>query len=213
MPIPLQSQKQLLLSHLQKSGAVKSKKILSAFSKVKREDFVSEKYKSQAYEDHPLPVGKGATISQPSTIAVMLELLDLKKDQKVLEIGSGCGYVLALISEIVGKKGKVFGIEINENLVKLSQKILENKKNIKIIAGDGRKGLAKEAPFDRILVSAGAEEIPQKLIEQLSPQKGIMVIPVGPFYGTQKMLKIIKNKNKLDIQEKGHFVFVPLIKK
>ena len=107
--------KQELLKRLKAFGF--SKQILDAFSKVKREDFVFEKLEKETYEDTPLPIGHGQTISQPYTIAVMLSEIELKKGQKVLEVGSGSGYVLALISEIVREKGKVFGIEIISELV------------------------------------------------------------------------------------------------
>jgi len=213
MSIPILHKKQLLLSYLQKTGAIKSPEVLGAFKKVRREDFVSEEYKSHAYEDRALPIEEGATISQPTTVAQMLELLDFKKGQKVLEAGSGCGYVLALINEIIGNKGKIFGIEIKKNLVKFSKKILASKKNITIVEGDAHQGLKKYAPFDRILVSAGAPEIPQNLIEQLNPDGGIMAVPVGQPYTTQKMLKITKKKDEIKIEEKGYFVFVPLVHK
>lgn len=209
----LEKEKKNLISYLQISGALKSSEIISAFKKVKRENFVSKKLKPHAYEDSALPIEEGATISQPTTIATMLELLNLGKGQKILEAGSGCGYALALINEIVGSIGQIFGIEINHNLVNFSKKILSQKKNITIIEGDAYQGLKKYAPFDRILVSAGAGEIPESLVEQLNPDGGIMVVPVGQPYTTQKMLRIIKKKDKIDIQEKGYFVFVPLQKK
>src|SRR3990172_781620 len=109
-----------------------SKEIISSFEKVRREDFVPEDMKKIAYEDTSLPIGEGQTISQPYTIAVMLSLLDLKKGQKILEIGSGCGYVLALVSELIGKGEKVYGIEIIKSLFEKSAENLRNYKNIKV---------------------------------------------------------------------------------
>jgi len=179
-------------------------KILNAFKKVQREDFIPQSFRELAYKDQPLPIGHGQTISQPYTIAFMLNLLELKDNQKILEVGSGSGYVLALISEI-SKNSKIFGKERIEYLVRKSKQVLKNKKNIKIIHGDGSKGLQKEKPFDRILVSASSRTIPKKLVEQLKVG-GILVIPVGT-----SILQLKKHKNKEEIREFPGFIFVPLI--
>src|SRR3989338_11696241 len=141
-------------------------KILEAFSEVKREDFMPKEFTENAYEDTALPIGQGQTISQPYTIAVMLSELNIKKVQKVLEIGSGSGYVLALLSELVGKgsspkrsqtEGNVFGIEIIPELVKMSKKNLRNYKNVKVFNQSGSDGFPEKAPFDRILISAAIQ--------------------------------------------------------
>jgi protein-L-isoaspartate(D-aspartate) O-methyltransferase len=179
-----------------------SPKILEAFSKVPRENFVLEDLKEMAYEDEALPLEKGATISQPYTIAFMLEKLELKQNQKILEIGSGSGYVLALLNEIT--KGEIYGIEINENLVKKSKEILKNFSNIKIINKNGANGLEEKAPFDRILVSAAFDKIPKYLCSQLK-NNGIIVAPVGEF-----IVKIKKEKGKINIKKFYGFIFVPL---
>src|SRR3990167_7800366 len=144
-----------------------SKNILDAFSKIPRENFVPKVVKNNAYEDTALPIGMGQTISQPYTIAVMLSELQLKKGQKVLEIGSGCGYVLALISEIIGKGGKVFGMEIVGELATKSKENLEDYKNIKVFHKSGFQGFPDKAPFDRILLSAACRDIPEALFSQL----------------------------------------------
>ena len=202
------NQKQILLKSLKEKGF--SKEILNAFSKVKREDFVPENLKSRSYEDIPLPLGFQQTISQPYTIATMLSLLELKRDLKILEVGSGCGYVLALLSNIVGKNGKVFGIEIIKELAEKSKENLKGYKNVKIKIGNGRLGLPEESPFNRILISAGYKEIPKPLISQLK-EKGIIVAPIGNAYG-QDLIAYQKINQKLKLKEKiPGFIFVPLI--
>ncbi len=181
-------------------------KIINAFKKVSRENFVLEKYKSQSYEDIALPISERQTISQPYTIAFMLTLLELdsNKSQKIMEVGSGSGYVLALLSEIC-PKGKIFGIERIKILAEKSKKALKDYKNVKVIHKDGSKGLAKEKPFDRILVSAASEEIPQKLVNQLKFE-GILVAPVK-----NSIVVVKKTSGENKIKEYLGFSFVPLI--
>jgi len=199
-----------LIEELEKDGF--SKEILDAFRKVKREDFVPENLKEYAYENEPLSIGFGATISQPYTIAFMLNLLELdnlkkynlKEKPKILEVGSGSGYVLALISEIL-KDSEIYGVERIKILVERSKKNLKNYKNIKIFYGDGTKGLKEKSPFDRILVSASYDRIPKILLEQLK-KNGILVMPVK-----NSIFQIKKNK-KIEKKEYPGFVFVPLIK-
>jgi len=197
-----------LLQHLKRQDF--PKKILDAFSKVKRENFIPEHLESRAYEDRALPIGKAQTISQPYTIATMLNLLDLKKCQKVLEIGSGCGYVLALMSKIIGNKGKVYGVEIVKELAEKSKTNIKGYKNIKVYNRDGRKGLEEAAPFDRIIISAACGEIPKKILSQLK-DKGIVVAPVGPQHW-QSLVAIQREKDDFKIKEKlPGFVFVPFV--
>jgi len=197
-----------LLNNLKRQGF--SKEILNAFSKVKREDFIPKILKEKAYEDTALSIGEGQTISQPYTIAVMLSMLNFKESQKVLELGSGCGYVLALMSEIVGKKGKVYGIEIIPELAKRSNLNLKGYKNIKIYNKDGKKGLEEQAPFDKILISAAIQEIPKEILSQLK-DKGILVAPVGSRF-EQSLVVIQRNKDDFKIKEQIQgFVFVPFV--
>jgi len=181
------------------------KKILHAFEIVPRESFIPEQVKKHAYEDRPLPIGGGQTVSQPYTIAFMLNLLGFRDNMNILEVGSGSGYVLALIDQI-SKKSKIYGIERIKQLAERSKKVLK-RKNITIICGDGSKGLKEKAPFDRILVSASCQELPQKLVQQLKVG-GILVAPVRT---TVVYLKKYRNENK--IQEFPGFFFVPLIEK
>ncbi len=204
--------KQELVDSLKEKGFPKP--ILDAFSRVKRENFIPEKLRAYAYEDTALPIGKGQTISQPYTIAVMLSLLELKKGQKVLEIGSGCGYVLALISEIVGTKGEVFGVEIVKELAEISKINLEKEKryrNIEVYNRDGSFGLEEKSPFDRIIISAACEEIPERLVSQLK-EKGIIVAPVGRY--EQSLMAFEKTKGRMKLKKEiPGFVFVPFVKK
>ncbi len=180
-----------------------SEKIIDAFEKIDRKAFIPKETRAEAYEDIPLPIGHGQTISQPYTIAFMLTHLDIKDNQKILEIGSGSGYVLALLS-VLNPNGKIFGIERIKKLADKSKKLLRYKKNISIINADGSKGLDNEAPFDRILVSASADKIPNEIISQLKVN-GILVIPVK-----NSIFKLTKNhENK--IEEFPGFVFVPLV--
>lgn len=200
--------KQQLIERLRAIGF--SPKILEAFSEVKREDFVPEELERDTYEDTALPIGHGQTISQPYTIAVMLSELDLNEGQKVLEVGSGSGYVLALISKIIGKKGKVFGLEIIGKLAKKSKEALENYSNIKVYNKNGFNGLPEEAPFDRILVSAAVREIPKKLLSQLK-DNGILVAPKGPVF-EQNIVVIQRQGDKfITKSEIPGFVFVPFV--
>ena len=195
-----------LLKSLEKKGF--STEIVDAFSKVKRENFVLSRLEYRAYEDRSFPIGEGQAISQPYTIAEMLSLLELKKRQKVLEIGSGCGYVLALMFEIT--KGKVFGIERIKKLAEMSRINLKDYNQIKVYCRDGSKGLEQEAPFDRIIISAACEQIPEKLSYQLK-NNGIIVAPIGS-RDIQSVTPFKKINNKLIIK-KGipGFRFVPFI--
>lgn len=182
----------------------KSNSIGEAFRSIKREKFVPSQYQNFAYEDTALPIGHGQTISQPYTIAFMLNLLDVKDGQKILEIGSGSGYVLALLSKI-NPNGTVIGVERIKDFVNSSRENLKEYKNIKVFHANGFNGFEKEAPYERILVSAAAKRIPPPLIEQLK-LNGILVIPIG-----NSIIKFQKKKNKNDIQEHEGFVFVPLL--
>ena len=197
--------KQQLLSSLKQQGF--SKQILNAFSKVPRENFIPQELKPQAYEDNALPIGKEQTISQPYTIAMMLSLLELKPKHKVLEVGSGCGYVLALISEIT--KEKVFGIEIIKELAEKSKQNLKNY-DVEVYNKNGAEGLEEKAPFSKILISAACKKIPKKLLSQLK-DNGIIVAPVGPRY-EQSLVAVQKKKNKFIVKKEiPGFIFVKFV--
>ena len=202
-------EKQDLLNSLREKGF--SEKIVDAFSKVKRENFIPENIRAMAYEDTPLPLGYGQTISQPYTIATMLSLLDLRKSQKVLEIGSGCGYVLALISEIVGKNGKVYGIEVIKELAEKSRKNLMDYGNIKVYNENGVEGLEEKVLFDRIIISAALRDIPEKIMGHLK-NKGIIVAPKGSRFEQELIAIQRKSKSEFEIKKKiPGFIFVPFV--
>ncbi len=203
--------KKELIAKLIKKGVLKSKKVIEAFEKVPREKFVLHGYEDRAYEDIPLLIGYGQTISQPTTIAIMLESLDLERYHKVLDVGTGLGYLAALLAEIV-KDGKVITIEVIPDLYEKAKENLKEYKNVVCILGDGSKGYEKEAPYDRIVVSAAAQRIPRALIDQLKV-KGKMVIPIGDME-YQEMYVIEKiGEDRIKKSSLGYFVFVPLIEK
>ena len=199
---------QALVNYLIRCGVLKTSSIIRAFLKIDRADFVLPEYQDEAYQDYPLPIGYGATISQPYTVAFMLELLQLQKGEKILDLGSGSGWTTALLAEIVGKKGKVFGVEIVPELVGFGKKNLKKYglQNAKIVKAESSLGLTKEAPFDKILVSAAAQNLPQELLDQLKAP-GRLVMPIGG-----SLWKIEKD-NHSDIQQEEYpgFMFVPLI--
>lgn len=201
-----------LLAHMQSTGAVRTEAVANAFSAVKRELFVRPGDREAAYADTAMPIGFGQTISQPSTIAVMLEMLAAEPGHRVLEVGSGCGYVLALLSEIVGPEGQVFGIEIVDELKPVAEKNLVKAGcgHVEIRLGDGTMGLPEHAQFDRILISAGCPYVPKPLFGQLK-EKGRAVAPVGDRF-TQMMQSLTKFRGKPVKNEYPMccFAFVPL---
>ena len=178
--------------------------LLEAFEQVKREDFVPDRFVGYEYEDIDLPTEDQSTISQPSTIAFMLKLLDSKQGQKILEIGSGSGYTLALLSKTI-KNGNIIGIERLKKLAIQSKQILSGDSNIEIINKDGFHGFPEQSPYDRIIVSGAYEEVPYFLLEQLSPS-GILVVPVR-----QSIFQLIKNNGEVLEKEFPGFAFVPMI--
>ncbi|MBL7054456.1 protein-L-isoaspartate(D-aspartate) O-methyltransferase [Candidatus Woesearchaeota archaeon] len=201
--------KKRLLDYWKSSGIVKDKKVLEAFKAVPREKFILKKYRHEAYGDYPLSIGENQTISQPTTVMIMTEALELKEGDKVLEIGTGSGYQAAMISELVGDKGKVITTEIIPELAEFAQKNIEKLKlkNVKIINYDGSRGYEKQKPYDKIIITAACPEIPPPVIDELE-ENGIIIAPVGNLI-SQQMVKGIK-KGKLKTRSLGYFVFVPL---
>lgn len=201
-----------LINHLKNNTEVlKSSEIERAFEKIDRADFVKEDYKTESYEDYPLPIGSRQTISQPTTVVFMLELLNLQKGDKVLDVGSGSGWTTALLSEIVGNEGLVFGVEIIPEITDFGKSNISRYKfkNVKILNSDGEIGLKEYAPYKRILVSASFKnEIPKELTNQLEIG-GIIVAPV-----MNSIFKIKKLSNgKLERKEYSGFFFVPFVSK
>lgn len=188
-------------------GVLKTQSIIHAFLMIDRADFVLDRSAQDIYEDYPLSIGHGQTISQPRTVAMMLEMLEAQEGDKILDIGSGSGWTTALLGFIVGDKGAVTGVERVSELVKFGNHNLEkyNLKNVKIIPAQDELGLVGEE-FDRILVSAAASEFPYKLLQQLKTG-GKLVIPVG-----NSIYEIIKKEDsELEGKEHYGFTFVPLI--
>ncbi len=198
---------QELVNHLVEIAVLKTPLIIRTFLKTDRADFVLPEYKNEAYQNYPLPIGYGATISQPYTVAFMLELLQPKKADKILDIGSGSGWTTTLLAHIVGTKGKVFGVKIVPELVVFAKNNLKrfNFPQIEILEAEKQLGLLKKAPYDKILVSAAAQELPQEFIDQLA-SPGKLVIPIGG-----SIWKIEKDKKScLTRLEFPGFTFVPL---
>jgi len=199
-----------LLKHLENNtGVLKNPEIKKAFEKIDRADFIKEKYRIEAYEDYPLPIGHGQTISQPTTVVFMLELLNPQRGDKILDVGSGSGWTTALLSQIVGPGGEVFGVEIVPELIDFGRTNLAkyNFKKSHIINVIEEIGLKEHAPYKRILVSASFEgEIPKELLEQLDIG-GIMVAPV-----LNSIFRVKKLSNgKLEKKEYPGFSFVPFV--
>src|SRR5882757_2588326 len=165
MPDPTTSRQSMVESQLRARG-ISDPRVLDTMLRVPRHQFVPETYRSEAYEDHPLPIGDDQTISQPYVVALMLESLQLTPADKVLEVGTGSGYVTALLAELAGQ---VFSIERHPTLSESARKILTalGYSNIQVFTGDGTLGLPAAAPFDAILVSAAASDLPLTLLSQL----------------------------------------------
>jgi len=201
-----------LVDDLIKEGWLKTDSIIAAFRKIKREDFVPEDIKNLAELNEALPIGFAQTISQPLTVAFMLELLQPKEGDKVLDVGAGSGWTAALLAEIVGQKGKVVAIEVILKLKEFGEKNVAkygfiDKKIVEFICADGSKGFQKYSPYDKILVSAASSSgIPGELKKQLKIE-GKLVCPIG----NSIWLFIKKNEKEFEKKEYPGFVFVPLV--
>ena len=202
-------EKRKLMIEVIKNYGVKDKNVLNAMLKIPRHLFIPKQLKNEAYEDYPLHIGHNQTISQPYTIAFMIEALELKKGDKVLEIGTGSGYSASLISYIT--KTEVYTTEIISSLALKAEENLERAKikNVIVIYADGTLGLKKYAPFDKILLNAACPDFPEPLIDQLK-DKGIILAPIGGIFG-QDMIKARKIGKRLERKNLGSFIFVPLV--
>lgn len=195
-----------LIKKLEQKG-INDPIVLQAMSKVPRHFFLDQAFLEHAYQDKAFPIGEGQTISQPYTVAVQTQLLQLESGMKVLEIGTGSGYQCSILAEL---GCKVFSIERIKTLYDKAKSLLTYMGyKVNFYYGDGTLGVPSQAPYDRIIVTAGAPVVPETLLEQLN-NNGILVIPVGDA-GTQKMLKITKDSSgNIQTQEYGNFSFVPL---
>lgn len=184
---------------------------LNAFKEVNREDFIPEELKNSAYQDIPLPLLRGKTISQPTTVMIMTHALELEPGEKVFEIGTGSGYQAAIIAKIVGPKSRVVTTEVVPELVGFARKNLRKTgiTNVFVYEEDGSNGMPSEAPFDKIIITAACKEFPKPLLEQLKP-KGIIIGPVGNQH-EQEMVRGVKDKDRhLEIEFLGPFLFTPM---
>ena len=201
-----------LVKNLEIQDYIKSARVKRVMLKAPRELFVSLKYYNDAYLDEPLPIPGGQTISAPHMHVITLSELHLKPNDKVLEVGSGSGILLAYIRELVGEKGKVVGIEINKETYSFAKDNLKKAgyNDVILIHGDGSKGYPKHAPYDKIVVSAASPDIPKPITEQLKTS-GVLLITIGSPFGDQHLIKVKKTKTgELIKKELLPVVFVPL---
>ncbi|HIC99387.1 MAG TPA: protein-L-isoaspartate(D-aspartate) O-methyltransferase [Pyrodictiaceae archaeon] len=204
-----------LVETLIEEGIIRTKIVKEAMLKVPREEFVPKHLRDYAYEDTPLPIGYGQTISAPHMVALMCEEAQLAPGMRVLEIGTGSGYHAAVIAEIVGPRGAVYTIERLAELTAFARKNLAKTgylDRITLIVGDGSMGYPPAAPYDRIIVTAAAPEVPPPLVSQLAVE-GIMVIPIGDRFN--QVLYVVRKKSSGDIEYRTvtPCLFVPLIGK
>ncbi len=207
MPDPTAARQLMVDSQLRASG-ISDPRVLEAMLRVPRHQFVPEAYRSQAYEDHPLPIGQDQTISQPYIVASMLEAVQLTPADKVLEVGTGSGYVTALLAELAGQ---VFSIERHRALADNAREVLAalGYTNVHVFTGDGTRGLPAAAPFDAILVSAAAPDLPFALLAQLR-DTGRMIIPVGsPDSQQLQLIRMVNGQPVISLRELVRFV--PLV--
>jgi protein-L-isoaspartate(D-aspartate) O-methyltransferase len=200
--------RQLMIDSQLRARGISDLRVLDAMLRVPRHEFVPEIYRGQAYEDHPLPIGDGQTISQPYIVALMLESLQLTPNDKVLEIGTGSGYVTALLAELAAQ---VFSIERHPALAENARHVLAalGYTNVQVITGDGTLGLPAAAPFDAILVSAAASDLPSTLLTQLR-DGGRMIIPVGSENSQRlQFIRMVSGRPVVSLREAVRFV--PLV--
>ena len=193
-----------------KGRGIKDKTVIEAMGRVPRHLFVDKSLSARAYEDYPLPIGEGQTISQPYVVALMTEALRLKPADRVLEIGTGSGYQAAVLSVIVKQ---VYSIEIRKSLADMAAKRLRDQgyTNVRVKYGDGYPGWEEFAPFDAIIITAAANHIPPPLIKQLKIG-GRLIIPLGSTVYYQTLTLVTKKeKGELDVQQMGSVAFVPMI--
>jgi protein-L-isoaspartate(D-aspartate) O-methyltransferase len=191
-----------------RARGISDRRLLDAFLRVPRHEFIGEAHRDRAYDDHPLPIGDGQTISQPYIVAIMLEALELNPGDTVLEVGTGSGYVTALLAELTAK---VYSLERHAALAAEAQRVLTqlHYTNVEIVVGDGTLGLPAHAPYDAIIVSAATAEPPPALLAQLGEGARI-IIPVGPSESQQlQLIRMQDGRPQISLREACRFV--PLI--
>lgn len=201
-------QKMQFLFALRQRG-VMDKRVLEAMEKIDRGVFVKGIFAERAYEDMPLPIACGQTISQPSVVGLMTQALDVDPRHKVLEVGTGSGYQAAILSQLARR---VYTVDRHKRLVAQAQEAFDTLglTNITAFAADGTRGLPEQAPFDRILITAAAEDPPGPLLSELKTG-GIMVVPVGQSDAVQVMIKVTRTESGFEYEELRQVRFVPLI--
>ncbi len=192
-----------------RSRGVTNAAVLKAMEETRREDFLEGIFQERSHEDVPLPIACGQTISQPTVVGLMTQALEVDKRCKVLEVGTGSGYQAAVLARLARR---VYTVERHRRLARRTRELFQRLglHNITVVHGDGSLGLPEQAPFDRIIVTAAAEDAPQVLIDQLRPG-GIMVLPVGESHAVQTLLRIAKTDNGLEYTDLGPVRFVPLV--
>lgn len=205
---PFLAQRRSMVESQLRARGIRDERVLASMFRVPRHEFVSVEHRDQVYEDHPIPIGEGQTLSQPYIVAVMLEALALDPSDTVLEIGTGSGYQTALLAELAKQ---VYSVERHASLAHDARATLARLgySNVEVALGDGSHGLAERAPFDAIVVSAAAPQIPPPLFEQMR-EGGRMVIPVGPAHA-QELQLVRKQAGKLIVANLEGCRFVPLI--
>jgi protein-L-isoaspartate(D-aspartate) O-methyltransferase len=199
--------REILIRKLRHEGYLHSSRVARAFREVRRENFVPREERDLAYSDRPLSTMRNQTISAPHMVAIMTELLNLKENNRVLEIGAGSGYQAAVLSRLAKK---VYTVEFEKDLVKFAQRNLKKTgiRNVSVIHGDGREGYRKAAPYDRVIVTCAVPRIYDELVQQLKPG-GIIVAPVGGDF-LQTLVSGKKVGEKLKLKEHFNCVFVPM---
>ena len=192
-----------------RSHGVTNAEVLKAMEQTSRPDFLEGIFQERAWEDTPLPIACGQTISQPTVVGLMTQALEVTKRCKVLEVGTGSGYQAAILARLARR---VYTVERHRRLARRTRELFQRLglHNITVIHGDGSLGLPEQAPFDRIIVTAAAEDAPRGLIEQLRPG-GIMVLPVGQSNAVQTLIRIDKTEDGLEYTDLGAVRFVPLV--
>lgn len=209
MPFDFVAKKLSLLAELRRDG-IADERVLKAVESVPRELFVPETFQERAYDNIPLPIGRAQTISQPFVVALMTEMLHVEERDRVLEIGTGSGYQAAVLSKLCRR---VFTLERHRTLLKEAAErfVALRIHNITTRYGDGTKGWPESAPYDRIIVTAAAAELPLRLIAQLR-DGGVMIVPLGPERGDQRLVRVHRQGEGHYLEELGGVRFVPLVR-
>lgn len=210
----MQNEREELVLKLQSYGYIKSENVKNALLKVPREEFIPPENKQNAYNDQPLPIGEGQTISAPHMVAIICEKLKLENGMKILEIGTGFGYNAAVVAEIIGPNGHLFTTERIESLANEAEENLKRTgydENVTVLHTDGTRGLNEKAPFDRIYATASAPHVPEPLKDQLKVS-GRLLTPIGPQSNFQELVCILRvSKDRYESHKLGGVAFVPMI--